>query len=100
MWGLFVGLAIGVLQVLAVVKLGGLVFGNKPILSIAGIILFFIKMTAIVLILYLISTISLEHLIWTAGGMLAGLVAVSVYLLKRRKKAPKEDIKEDLEDGV
>ena len=96
MWGLFVGLAIGGLQVLAVAKLGGLVFGNKPVLSIAGVILFFIKMAAIVLILYLISTVSLAHLIWTAGGMLAGLIAASIYLLKRRRKAPKED----LEDGV
>ena len=95
MWGLFVGLAIGGLQVLTVVKLGGLVFGNKLLLSIAGIILFFLKMTAIVLILYLISTISLAHLIWTAGGMLAGLVAVSVYLLKRRRKHVEEGTTEE-----
>lgn len=77
---------IGGLQLLAVNKLGRMLFGGKPIEKIIAFLLFMVKMAAIIAILYLISTISLEHLIWTAGGILLGLLAVSLYMLKRRKR--------------
>ncbi len=86
MWGLFAGILIGGLQVLAVNKLGRMMLEGKPKEKIFGFTLFMLKMGAIVAILYLISTVSLEHLVWTAGGMLLGLLAVSLYMLKRRRQ--------------
>ncbi|MGE5495186.1 MAG: hypothetical protein ACM3S4_07820 [Burkholderiales bacterium] len=86
MWGLLVGAAIGVLQLPAVNKLGRMVLGGKKNEKLLGILLFIAKMAAITVILYFISTVSLAHLIWTAGGMLLGLVSGSVYMLKRRSK--------------
>jgi predicted permease len=86
MWGLLVGIAIGGLQLLAVNKLGTMILGGKSHEKLLGVLLFIAKMAAIIVILYLISTISLAHLIWTAGGILLGLVLGSVYVLKRRRK--------------
>ena len=86
MWGLLVGIAVGGLQVFAVNKLGSMILGGEPSAKLTGVLLFILKMAAITAILYLISTVSLEHLIWTAGGMLLGLVASSFYMLKRRRR--------------
>ncbi|MGI5848728.1 MAG: hypothetical protein ACOX8Q_01435 [Christensenellales bacterium] len=85
MWGIFVGIAISVLQVLAVSKLGRMILGDNISLKLIGGLLFLLKMAVIVLILYLISTVSFAHLIWTAAGMLLGLVSASVFILGRRK---------------
>ena len=58
MWGIFVGIVIGVLQVLALTKLGGMIMGDgKSVFKLLGAVLLFIKMAAIVLILYLLSTV-------------------------------------------
>ena len=89
MWGLFIGVTIGVLQLLAVYKLGMMIFKGKSWERLAGGLLFLVKMAAIVFILYLMSTISLEHVIWTAGGMLLGLSAASVFYFKKLGKAKK-----------
>ncbi|MDD5016649.1 MAG: hypothetical protein PHO15_00950 [Eubacteriales bacterium] len=91
MWGLFVGIAIGMLQVLAMSKIGGMVLGDKASAKLLGSVLFLVKMAAIIFILYLISTITLAHLIWTAGGMAVGLILASVYVLRRRHKTDGED---------
>jgi ABC-type lipoprotein release transport system permease subunit len=91
MWGLFVGIAIGVLQLLAVNKLGRMILAGKRSEKILGTVLFVAKMTVIVFILYIISTVSLEHVVWTAGGMLLGLTAGSVYILKRRRRTNGDD---------
>lgn len=91
MWGLFVGIAIGVLQLLAVNKLGRMILAGKKGEKILGTVLFVAKMAAIVFILYIISTVSLEHVVWTAGGMLLGLTAGSVYILKRRRRTNGDD---------
>lgn len=91
MWGLFAGIIIGVLQVLALNKLGGMIFQGKTVLKLIAGMLILIKMAVIVLILYLISTVSFSHLIWTAGGILLGLIAVSAYILGRRNKKNGED---------
>ena len=85
MWGLLIGLAIGVLQVLALTILGKMIFGDRASAKLIGAVLLIVKIGAIVLILYLISTISLTHVIFTAVGMLAGLIAALVFLQIRRK---------------
>jgi len=87
MWGLFVGLGIGVLQVIALRALLGMIMGTRKTL---GMVLLMLKFAAIVALLWLISTVSLTHLIWTAGGMLAGLVISSVTVLQLRKRTGKD----------
>lgn len=87
MWGLFVGMLIGGLQILAVSKLGRMMLEGRMPEKIIGFALFLLKIGAIVAILYLIATVSLAHLVWTAGGILLGLLAVSLYMLKRRRRA-------------
>ena len=86
MWGIFIGIAIGILQVLAIGMIGRLFVRNGFIVKLLSCVLFIAKMAAIIAILYFISTISLTHLIWAAGGMLLGLVAASVFLVKKRNK--------------
>ncbi len=86
MWGLFIGLAIGVLQVLALTILGKMIIGERASARLIGIFLLIAKIAAIVLILYLISTISLTHVIFTACGMLAGVIAALVFVYMKRKR--------------
>ncbi len=78
---------------LALNKLGLMIFKGKPLQKFIAGTLLLTKMAAIVLILYLLSTISLDHLIWTAGGILLGLIAISVFILKKRSN------REDSSDG-
>lgn len=92
MWGLFVGIAIGAGQIMALKSLIGLIMGNRSTaLKLLSVLLIVIKIAVIVLILYLLSTVSLVHVIWAAGGMLIGLIAVSVILTLRRKKTEKDE---------
>lgn len=90
MWGLFVGLAIGVLQVLALTILGKMILGDRASAKLIGGLLLIAKMALIVLILYLISNISLTHVIFTAGGMLAGLTAALAFICLRRARGGKK----------
>ena len=87
MWGLFVGLGIGVLQVLALRALLKMIMGTHKVL---GTLLLMLKLAVIAALLWLISTVSLTPLIWTAGGMLAGLVIGSVIVLQLQKRARKD----------
>ncbi len=68
--------------------LSRMILGDNPSAKLIGALLLMVKIAVIVLVLYLIATVSLIHLIWTAGGMLAGLVlALVVIQAGRRKKA-------------
>ncbi len=92
MWGIFIGIVIGVLQVLALTKLGGMIMGDgKSVFKLLGALLLLIKMAAIVLILYLLFTVSPAHVIWAAGGILIGLITASIILMVIRKKTSGED---------
>lgn len=92
MWGLFVGIGIGAAQVFVLKLLGGLLLGDrKAWVKVLAAVLLLAKIALIVYILYLIYGISMAHLIWTAGGMLAGLIAVSVIFIMRLKKPHGED---------
>ena len=85
MWGLFVGLAIGVLQVLALRILGRMILGEKLSAKFIGAMLLLVKIVLIVLILVLIASVSLTHLLYTAGGMLAGMIVTLTIILLRKK---------------
>ena len=91
MWGLFVGIAIGLLQIAVLRKLGKIITGGSAVHKLLAGVLFIVKIAVIVAILYLLSTVSMAHLIWAAGGTLLGLVAASVFLLKRQQKKDGDD---------
>ncbi len=85
MWGMFVGLVIGALQVVALGILSKMILGSNTTAKLIGALLLMVKMALIVFVFYLISTISLMHLIWTAAGMLAGLILTLVIIQLRRR---------------
>ncbi len=87
MWGFFVGLGIGTLQVIALRVLLGMIMGTHKVL---GALLLMLKLAAIAALLWLISTVSLVHLIWAGCGMLAGLIIGSVIVLQLQKRAGKD----------
>lgn len=86
MWGLFVGIIIGVLQVIGLYTFGKMIFGENNIARALGAVFLLVKIALIVLIIILISTVSLTHVIWTVGGMLLGLIAALVFINRRLHK--------------
>lgn len=91
MWGLFVGIIIGVLQVIGLYAFGKMIFGENSKAKALGAVLLIVKIALIVFIFVLISTVSLTHLIWTAGGMLLGLIGTLAYKTMRHKKKDMKD---------
>jgi hypothetical protein len=90
MWGLFVGLGIGVAQVFAMRALIGMIMGTRKAL---GVLLLMLKIAAIAVLLWLVSTASLAALAWAAGGTLAGLIlgfAAMQFLQQRTGKDGKD----------
>ncbi len=100
MRGLFVGLVIGALQVLALYKLGKMILSRDMAAKLLGVLLMIGKIAVIVVALYLIATVSLTHLIWTAAGMLVGMTAAlaAVLHLRRRKEGTANDSHSDGKD--
>ena len=86
MWGLFVGIIIGVLQVIGLYTFGKMIFGENNKAKVLGVVLLLVKIALIILVLVLISKVSLTHVIWTAGGMLLGLIATLVFKSMRQQK--------------
>ena len=88
MWGLFIGLALGALQVVGISIFGKMVLGDNVSAKLIGAFLLMVKIAVIVLVLILIANISLTHLVWTVAGMLAGLIlTLTIMQARRRKKA-------------
>lgn len=86
MWGLFVGIVIGVLQVLGLRVFGKMLIGESIAAKALAMVLIFIKIALIVFVIILISNVSIAHVIWTAGGMLLGLIATLVFFNMRKPK--------------
>jgi hypothetical protein len=86
MWGLFVGIIIGVLQAVGLYTFGKMILGENNKAKALGAFLLLVKMALIVLVIILISTVSLTHVIWTAGGMFLGLIAALVFINMRKQK--------------
>lgn len=81
-------MAIGVLQALALKYLGRMILGEKLSSKLLGALLLLLKIALIVVILVLVSKASLTHLLYTAGGMLVGIIAALAIMLLR--KAPQK----------
>ena len=79
-------MVIGALQVVALGILSKMILGDNSSAKLIGALLLMVKIAIIVLVLYLISTITLMHLIWTAAGMLAGLI-LTLMIMKERRSA-------------
>lgn len=99
MWGLIVGLAIGVLQVLALKYLGRMILGAKLSSKLLGVLMLLLKIALIVLVLVLIAKASLTHLLYTAGGMLAGIFVALALMLLRKAPQKKADGNAERKDG-
>ncbi len=86
MWGFFVGIVIGVLQVIGLYTFGKMIFGENNKAKALGAFLLLVKVALIVLVMVLISTVSMTHVIWTVGGMLLGLILALVFMNRRLKR--------------
>lgn len=91
MWGLLAGIVIGVLQVTALIILKNMLFSESVLKKLTGCLMLFAKMAAIVFILIFIANISLTLLIFTACGMLIGLIAALLFIYMRRSKLNEKD---------
>ena len=74
------------LQVIGLYTFGKMIFGENNKAKVLGAVLLLVKIALIILVLVLISKVSLTHVIWTAGGMLLGLIATLVFKSMRQKK--------------
>lgn len=84
------GFAIGLLQVLALAQLWKMIISELLTAKLMGCLLLFVKMAVIVLLLYLISTVSFSHLLFAVGGMLAGIIAALLLIQRRSRKRNQE----------
>ena len=88
MWGLFVGIALGIMQMALLRVLGNKILGDSaPWVKALSVLLIMAKFALIVFVLYLLFTVSFAHLIWAASGMLIGLVLCSVFLIFWNKRS-------------
>lgn len=94
MWGLAVGIGIGVAQVFALKALVKMIMGKRKAL---GMLLLLLKIAVVVALLWLVGSISVTHLIWAAGGTLAGLIIGILILQMLQKRAGKDG--DDRNDG-
>ncbi len=77
-------MGIGVAQVFTLRALVKMIMGTQKAL---GALLLMLKIAAVVAILWLVSTVSLTHLIWAGVGMFAGLILGFVILQSSQKRA-------------
>ncbi len=91
MWGLLVGIIIGMLQVLGLSVFGKMILGKNNAKRVLGAVALVAKLALIILLICLISTVSLDCVIWTAGGMLLGLILSWVYVSKRSHMKDSKD---------
>jgi len=86
MWGIFVGIGLGILQLYLLRNITGMIGGpgKHSVLIVMPLIL--LKLIFIMFILYLMATVSIAHLLFTAGAMLVTILLVSViYFLKKSR---------------
>lgn len=86
MWSLLVGIGIGALQVLGLFVFGKMILGENNMAKALGALLLLVKTALIVLVIVLIAQVSMMNVIWTAVGMLLGLIAALLYVNRRPQK--------------
>ena len=85
MWGLIIGLPLGVLQVFGMMKFAEIVTTGKK----SNKTIFFVLADIIILlgVFILMAAFSPAHLLWTATGMVAVMIILSVIIYIRKMKA-------------
>lgn len=85
MWGILVGLPLGLLQLIGVMKFSAMVTGGGFKKSAVG----YIIGNALLLIgvFILMALISADYLLWTATGMVAFMIVASVVIYIKKMKS-------------
>jgi hypothetical protein len=96
MWGLFVGIGLGFMQVLLLRKTVTLMLGNSSNGPMIAVLITIIKLAAIMgILLWLAFSFGIKPLqdapmIWAAGAMLVVMIALPIYLNHRQNKSKQE----------
>ncbi len=92
MWGLFVGIGLGLLQVLLLRKTVTLMLGNSSNGPVTAVLITVLKLAAILGVLLLLTfTVGIEPMLWAVGAMVVIMIAHPVYLnIKQAKKSRQE----------
>lgn len=92
MIGLLIGIAIGALQIVALLCIKRMLSSPDIPLKFFGGLLFLAKLAAIIGLLIYISSISLSYLIFAAGGMFVGTVlTISITIIRQNGRKGKAD---------
>jgi len=90
MWAIFIGVGLGVLQVLLLRKVGDWITSNQTSGAMMAVFITIIKLGVIMGVLFLLALISIYTMMWAAGGMLAVMVGLPIYLNRRQNKKTQE----------
>jgi hypothetical protein len=90
MWAVFIGAGLGALQVLLLRKVAGWITSNQTSGTMMAVFITIIKLGVILGVLFLLALVSIETLLWAAGGMLAVMIGLPVYMNIRQNKKIKE----------
>jgi hypothetical protein len=94
MWGLFVGIGLGLMQVLLLRKTVTLMLGTSSNGAVIAVLIFVLKLAVIMGILLWIAFSTrpdFSPLLWTASAMVVVMIALPVYFnIKQAKKSKQE----------
>lgn len=98
MWGIFVGIGLGLLQAVLLRKTAEWITADKKKGSAIGIPVMIGKIALILIVLYLLAKVDLKVMIWGAGGMLATMIAYPIILnIRASKKQAQETEGENID---
>ncbi|MEF9863545.1 MAG: hypothetical protein RSA86_00125 [Christensenellaceae bacterium] len=79
MWGVFIGIGIGIIEVLILKKLIAMMTADKKN-TIIAVPLVILKLAIILLVLFIMAKfVSLESMVWCAGGIAAMMIGIPVF---------------------
>ena len=91
MWGIFVGFALGVFEVILLRKTVMWMTADKKSGTAKAIPIIFLKLVIIFGVLYLLALVSVTTMIWGAGGIAVAMIVMPIILNKRAQKAAAQD---------
>lgn len=93
MWGLFVGIGLGLMQTLLLRKTVTLMLGNTSNGPVVAVLITVIKLAAIMgILLWIAFGAGLEPMLWAAGAMAVVMIALPVYLNVRKTQKEKREV--------
>ncbi len=90
MWAVFIGVGLGALQVLLLRKVAAWITSNQTSGTMMAVFITMIKLGVILGVLFLLALVSIETMLWAAGGMLVMMVGLPIYLNRRENRKTKE----------